>query len=70
MATDICELVGRRIRHLRKQKRWTQQILADHAQLTRETVSNAEGARCEIGLRALLRIAEVLEVRLRDLVDP
>jgi len=70
MATDICILVGKKIRSLRLKRGWTQQILADHAQLTRETISNAEGARYELGLRALARIAGALEVRLREIVDP
>ena len=70
MATDICVQVGKRIRSLRLKRGWTQQVLADHAELTRETVSNAEGARYELGLRPLARIAEALEVRLRELIDP
>ena len=69
MATDICVWVGGRIRRLRLKRGWTQQILADHAELTREHISAIETARSEPGLRALERIATALSVTLKDLVD-
>lgn len=69
MATDICVIIGRRIRKLRLKRGWTQQILADHAELTREHISAVETARSEPGLRALERIAEALESPLSELVD-
>jgi len=62
MATDICVTVGRRIRVLRTERGWTQQVLADHAELTREHLSELESGKKEIGLRALDRIAQSLEV--------
>jgi putative transcriptional regulator len=64
MVTDICARVGRRIRALRTQRGWTQAMLADHAELTREHISALETGRAEIGLRALERIALVLETKL------
>ncbi len=70
MATDICFVVGKRIKSLRKERGWTQQMLADHAQLTREHVSVIERGHAEPGLRILARIAASLEVRLRELIDP
>lgn len=69
MGTDICVMVGGRIRKLRIKRHWTQQILADHANLTREHISAIETARAEPGLKALDRIALALEVPLRDLLD-
>ena len=68
MATDICVWVGKRIRALRLKRGWTQQLLADHAQLAREHISAIETARSEPGLRALERIALALDVSLTDLV--
>jgi putative transcriptional regulator len=62
MATDICITVGRRIRILRTERGWTQQVLADHAELTREHLSELESGKKEIGIRALDRIAKALEV--------
>ena len=70
MATDICARVGRRIRTLRYRRGWTQAMLADHAELTREHISAVETGRAEVGLRALERIALALETPLRDLIDP
>ncbi|MGD0796873.1 MAG: helix-turn-helix transcriptional regulator [Acidobacteriaceae bacterium] len=70
MATDICVRVGRRIRALRTRRGWTQSMLADHAELTREHISAVETARAEVGLRALERIARALETPLQDLIDP
>jgi putative transcriptional regulator len=69
MATDICVWVGGRIRRLRLKRGWTQQILADHAELTREHISAIETGRSELGLRAMERIAVALEIPLKDLVD-
>jgi len=69
MATDICITVGKRIRILRLERGWTQQILADHAELTREHLSELESGKKEIGLRALDRIAKALEVLPAKLFD-
>jgi putative transcriptional regulator len=66
MATDICVWVGRRIRLLRTRKGWTQQILADHAELTREHLSELENGKKEIGIRTIERIATALGVSLHE----
>jgi transcriptional regulator with XRE-family HTH domain len=60
MATDICVRIGRRIRVLRTQRGWTQTMLADHAELTREHLSEVEGGKKEIGVRTLDRIVRAL----------
>jgi transcriptional regulator with XRE-family HTH domain len=64
MAMDICVRVGRRIRVLRTERGWTQAMLADHADLTREHLSELENGHKEIGIRALEKIAQALDVRL------
>lgn len=68
MASDICVRVGRKIRALRRAKGWSQQLLADHAELERAHLSRLEEGRREAGLRVLERIAIALEVELEDLV--
>jgi transcriptional regulator with XRE-family HTH domain len=68
MAVDICRLVGRRIRAARRAKGWSQQLLADHAELTREHINRIEDGRKEMGIRTLKRIAEALEVKPADLL--
>ena len=65
---DICVRVGRKIRVLRSEKGWTQQILADHAQLTREHLSELESGKKEAGLRTLQRIADALGVNAASLL--
>jgi transcriptional regulator with XRE-family HTH domain len=65
---DICVRAGSRIRSLRLKRGWTQRLLADHAQLTREHVSAVESGKAEPGLRALERIAQALEIELPELI--
>lgn len=69
MATDICVWVGRRIRVLRTQRGWTQQILADHAEITREHLSELENGRKETGIKTLERISTALGLSLKDFFD-
>lgn len=69
MAIDICVRVGRRIRVLRTERGWTQQILADHSELTREHLSELENGHKEIGVRALERVILALEVRWLDFFE-
>lgn len=68
MASDICARVGRKIQKLRRAKGWSQQLLADHAELERAHVSRLEQGKREAGLRALERIAIALDVEVAELV--
>lgn len=68
MATDICVRVGSRIRELRQAKGWSQQMLADHAQIERAHLSRLEDGVKEAGLRILERVADALGVEVEDLV--
>lgn len=68
MASDICVRVGRKIRKLRRARGWSQQLLADHAELERAHLSRLEQGRREAGLRVLERIAVALEVEIEELV--
>ncbi len=64
MAMDICVRIGRRIRVLRTERGWTQAMLADHAELTREHLSELENGHKEIGVRILDKIAQALGLSL------
>lgn len=66
MATDICAKVGQRIRLLRTNKGWTQEILAGHTGTGRVYVTELENGRKEICVRMLERIANALEVNLEE----
>ena len=67
MATDICVRVGRKIRTLRRAKGWSQQLLADHAQIERSHLSRLEDGKREAGLRVLEKVAHALEVDVLEL---
>jgi transcriptional regulator with XRE-family HTH domain len=69
MAQDICVRVGRRILVLRTERGWTQAMLADHAQLTREHLSELENGHKEIGVRALEKIASALGLNLHQFFE-
>jgi len=60
MATDICVKIGRRIRVLRTERGWTQAMLADHSDLTREHLSELENGHKEIGIRSLDKVVRAL----------
>lgn len=67
MATDICALVGLRIRELRRARGWTQTYLSVHAGVGRNYISDVERGKKEIGLRNLQVLAQSLDVSLEDL---
>lgn len=69
MAKDICVRLGRRIRILRTERGWTQAMLADHAELTREHLSELENGHKEIGVRALEKIAQALGMNLHQFFE-
>ncbi|MGD0737600.1 MAG: helix-turn-helix transcriptional regulator [Terracidiphilus sp.] len=61
--------IGRRIRGLRTERGWTQAMLADHAELTREHLSELENGHKEIGVRALEKIAQALDLNLHQFFE-
>jgi DNA-binding XRE family transcriptional regulator len=67
MATEDCKALGRKIRALRTKAGWTQQILADHAELTRESISAIENGRFDPTFSTLKRIAQALDLKMADL---
>jgi putative transcriptional regulator len=68
MAKDICARVGNRIRELRQAKGWSQQILADHAQMERSHLTRLEDGKREAGLKILEKIADALGVEPYELL--
>ena len=69
MAMDICVQVGRRIRILRTEREWTQAMLADHAEMTHEHLSELENGHKEVGIRVLEKLAGALGVSLDKFFD-
>lgn len=63
---DVCVKIGRRIRVLRTAKGWTQAMLADHAQIAREHLSELENGHKEAGARTLQAIADAFDMSLAE----
>jgi transcriptional regulator with XRE-family HTH domain len=61
--------VGWCIRILRTEKGWTQAMLADHAELTRDDLSELESGKKETGERTLERIAKALSIKPSSLLE-
>jgi transcriptional regulator with XRE-family HTH domain len=68
MATDICILLGKRIRELRKKKGWRQIDLAQHSGVHEVHISDLERGAREVGLRNLLALAKALQVSMSGLL--
>ena len=69
MPVDICKRVGRNIRVLRTQKEWTQKVLGDFAEVSRQHIADIEAGKKEMRLRTLERIAGELSVEIADLLQ-
>jgi transcriptional regulator with XRE-family HTH domain len=67
MATDICLLLGKRIRTLRKAKGWRQIDLAQHSGVHEVHISDLERGTREVGLKTLFALAQALDVKLASL---
>ena len=57
MSSDICVRLGRRLRRLRKQRKWTQVYMAEHVGMDRSFISDLENGKKEICLRNLELLA-------------
>ena len=68
MATDICVLLGNKIRELRKAKGWRQIDLAQHSGVHEVHISDLERGAREGGIRTLYAISRALGIRLSDLM--
>jgi len=66
--TDINKRVGLKIRRLREQKGWSQEFLADEADLHRAYIGQIERGEKNIGLANLEVIAKALNVSLEKLL--
>lgn len=60
--------LGQRIRSFRLEKEMTQQLLAEKASLVPSNISHIERAKTKVSLPTLIRIANVLEVSVDQLL--
>jgi XRE family aerobic/anaerobic benzoate catabolism transcriptional regulator len=68
MASDVCILLGQRIRKLRKARGWRQLDLAEQAGINENYVSDLELGRKEVCLRTLQTIADAFGIKIADLM--
>ncbi len=61
-------LISSNIKHLRKQKGWTQQDLADALEVKRPQIGSYEEGRADPRISTLLKITEVFNLSLDDLL--
>ncbi len=69
MANDICIKFGRRLRHLRTEKGWSQAYLAEVSGIGRTHISELENGRREAGLRILETLAGTFKITPAQLLD-
>lgn len=61
---------ARRVRALRRQRGWSQEDLAKHAKIHKNTVSNLESGHSDCRMSTLYKVAETFQVDVRDLLMP
>ncbi len=61
-------MLGDKIRNYRKQAGFTQEQLAEKADLHHNFIGEVERGNMEISLTSMLKIAKALKVKVRDLV--
>ena len=66
---DLFEMVVKRIRDLRRARRWSQEKLAEKAGLSRDAISRIERGDREPRLETLKLIAEALGLKLSKMLD-
>lgn len=69
MPTNICTLLGLRIRELRTAKGWRQIDLAEEAGINENYVSDIEIGKKEICLRTMLAVADAFDLTLAELLQ-
>lgn len=65
---DVQQAVGAKIRQLRLQKKWSQDVFADISGIHRAQVGAMERGEMNMTLRTLKTVADALKVRIRDIV--
>lgn len=63
------EKLGKNIRKNRELKKFSQEFLAEKVNLSREYITRIENGQKFISLRKLFQLADVLEVKLSDLMN-
>ena len=65
----VLQAFGQHLRQLREARGWSQQVLADEADVSKPTVYRIETARYSVTLDVLVSLAQALEIPLAELVS-
>jgi transcriptional regulator with XRE-family HTH domain len=65
---DVQRKIGNRIRALRKERGWTQDVFGDKSGLNRAHVGEIERGESNVTIQTLKLIADTLKVKIEDLV--
>ncbi len=68
-ATTLTRDIGRRVRVLRAERGWSQEVLAELAGLHRNYIGHVERAEIHVSVVQLARIAQAFGLRLGVLID-
>jgi transcriptional regulator with XRE-family HTH domain len=69
MSKDICKIFGRRMQKLRLEKGFSQEELGFELGLDKSTIGKYELARRCVNIRQAKKIADILGVKLSELLD-
>ena len=59
-----------RLRVLRAEREWSQAVLAERLEVSRQTVNAIETGKYDPGLPLAFRIARLFELRIEEIFDP
>jgi transcriptional regulator with XRE-family HTH domain len=62
--------IAANLRQLRKEKRWSQTVLAERSGISRRMISAIEGGKANISIQSVDQLAEALEVSFARIVRP
>ena len=65
----VLQAFGQHLRQLREARGWSQQALADVADVSKPTIYRIETARYSVTLDVLVSLAQALEIPLAELVS-
>lgn len=64
----LYELIGRRVKSLRKQRELSQEDLSDFLELSRSSISNIESGRHQTPLSTLYELSHLFKIDIHDLI--
>lgn len=68
LSPNLYEIIGRKVKNFREDKKISQTELGDKVKLTRSSVANIESGRQKVQIDTLYNIAQTLEVEIQDLL--